>query len=213
MGTLIAIEGLDGAGKNTLTGALTSAITGRGLTVARLAFPRYGRSVHADLAAEALRGGHGDATDSVYGMGLLFALDRRAAIEEIQSLLGAHDVLLLDRYAGSSAAYSAARLGEGPDGAAVRWVRELEFDRFGLPVPDLQVLLDVPVELAAERARSREALDADRERDAYERDADLQTRTAAVYQGLAHAGWVSPWWVHRPADSADSLAESIISTS
>ncbi|WP_415847117.1 dTMP kinase, partial [Tsukamurella strandjordii] len=157
MGTLVAIEGLDGAGKNTLTRAVTERLTGRGLTVEALAFPRYGRSIHADLAAEALRGGHGDATASVYGMGLLFALDRRDAADEIRGLLGAHDVVLLDRYAASSAAYSAARLGESADGAAAAWVRELEFERFGLPVPDLQVYLDVPVAVAAERARSREA--------------------------------------------------------
>ncbi|GIZ96167.1 thymidylate kinase [Tsukamurella sp. TY48] len=209
MGTLVAIEGLDGAGKNTLTRAVTERLTGRGLTVEALAFPRYGRSIHADLAAEALRGGHGDATASVYGMGLLFALDRRDAADEIRGLLGAHDVVLLDRYAASSAAYSAARLGESADGAAAAWVRELEFERFGLPVPDLQVYLDVPVAVAAERARSREAADASRTRDAYERDADLQVRTGAVYSGLAAAGWVSPWRVHGVDDAPELLADAI----
>ncbi|MDP0396364.1 dTMP kinase [Tsukamurella strandjordii] len=209
MGTLVAIEGLDGAGKNTLTRAVTERLTGRGLTVGALAFPRYGRSIHADLAAEALRGGHGDATASVYGMGLLFALDRRDAANEIRGLLGAHDVVLLDRYAASSAAYSAARLGESADGAAAAWVRELEFERFGLPVPDLQVYLDVPVAVAAERARSREAADASRTRDAYERDADLQVRTGAVYSGLAAAGWVSPWRVHGVDDAPELLADAI----
>lgn len=213
MGTLVAIEGLDGAGKNTLTRAVTERLVERGLTVGALAFPRYGRSIHADLAAEALRGGHGDATASVYGMGLLFALDRRDAADEIRGLLSAHDVVLLDRYAASSAAYSAARLGESADGAAAAWVRELEFERFGLPVPDLQVYLDVPVALAAERARSREAADATRARDAYERDAELQVRTGAVYTGLAAAAWVSPWRVHGVDDAPQLLADAIANPS
>lgn len=209
MGRLVAIEGLDGAGKNTLTRAVTGLLTGLGLTVTALAFPRYGTQF-ADLAAEALRGGNGDVADSVYGMGLLFAFDRQAAAPDIRAALAEHDVVLLDRYAASSAAYSAARLGEGAGGAVAAWVRDLEFGRFGLPVPDLQVYLDVPVGIAAERALSREAVDAARERDAYERDAGLQARTGAVYSGLAAASWVSPWRVHGVDDAPELLAEAIV---
>ena len=47
------------------------------------------------------------------GPALLFALDRRAAAPEIRDLLTSHDVLLLDRYVTSNAAYGSARLG-GP---------------------------------------------------------------------------------------------------
>lgn len=205
----MAIEGLDGAGKNTLTRAVTERLGRAGLRVGSLAFPRYGRSIHADLAAEALRERHGDAASSVYGMGLLFALDRRDAAPEIRGLLAEHDVVLLDRYAASSAAYSAARLRESADGAVARWVRELEFERFALPVPDLQVYLDVPVSVAAERARWREASDASRARDSYERDGDLQARTGAVYTELAAADWVSPWRVHGVDDDPADLAAAI----
>ncbi|BDH58699.1 hypothetical protein MTP03_36380 [Tsukamurella sp. PLM1] len=151
MGRLVAIEGLDGAGKNTLTRAVTSQLRSAGRTVTALAFPRYGTQF-ADLAAEALRGDNGDVAESVYGMALLFAFDRQAAAPDVRAALRTHDVVLLDRYAASSAAYSAARLHEGPDGAVAAWVRALEFERFGLPAPDLQVYLDVPVSLAAERA-------------------------------------------------------------
>ncbi|MFC7753662.1 dTMP kinase [Tsukamurella soli] len=209
MARLVAIEGLDGAGKNTITRALTAEFAARGATVGSLAFPRYGRSIHADLAAEALHGAHGDTASSVYSMGLLFALDRADARDEIGVLLGGHDVVLLDRYAASSAAYSAARLGEGADGGAAAWVADLEFGRFRLPVPDLQVYLEVPAAVAASRTRSREAADASRARDAYERDGDLQERTGAVYRGLAASGWVSPWYVHADGDSPAELAEAI----
>ena len=57
---LIAIEGVDGAGKRTLTHGLRAAFEADGRTVASLSFPRYGQSVPADIAAEALHGGHGD---------------------------------------------------------------------------------------------------------------------------------------------------------
>ena len=57
---LIAIEGVDGAGKRTLTEGLRAAFEAAGQSVATLAFPRYGQSVTADVAAEALHGQHGD---------------------------------------------------------------------------------------------------------------------------------------------------------
>lgn len=203
----MVIEGLDGAGKRTLTEGLRAAFEADGKTVTTLAFPRYGASVHADLAAEALHGKHGDLTDSVYAMATLFALDRAGAKDEIQRLSATHDVVILDRYVASNAAYSAARLHQGVDGEVVDWVYRLEFDRFGLPRPDCQLLLDVSVELADQRARQRAEREADRARDAYERDRGLQQRTAAAYAGLAAENWAGTWVVVPPDADPVALAE------
>jgi dTMP kinase len=106
---LIAIEGVDGAGKRTLSAGLQKAFESAGMSVVTLAFPRYGRSVTADVAAEALHGEHGDLASSVYAMAMLFALDRAGAIGEIEGLRRDYDVVLMDRYVASNAAYSAAR--------------------------------------------------------------------------------------------------------
>ncbi|MFD6163219.1 dTMP kinase [Nocardia sp. NPDC060256] len=206
MGALVAVEGLDGAGKRTLIDAAAGELRTRGLRVQTMAFPRYGQSVHADLAAEALRGGHGDLAESVNGMALMFALDRAGAGDELSKLLADNDIVVLDRYVASNAAYSAARLEQSDDGEIVRWVGELEFGRFALPVPALQVLLDVPTEVAAERARRRGELDDSRALDAYERDGGLQHRTGAVYRGLAQRNWYGPWWIFRSGDDPATLA-------
>ena len=209
MAVLIVIEGLDGAGKRTLTRGLRAAFEAAGQTVGTLAFPRYGESITADLASEALHGRHGDLSESVYAMAVLFALDRAAAREHLGALRDGHDVVILDRYVASNAAYSAARLNQGADGEVVSWVGELEYGRFDLPEPDHQILLDVPVALAAQRAQRRAGLEADRARDAYERDTGLQRRTQAVYAGLAGAGWHGRWSVAgadvEPARLAASL--------
>ena len=116
--------------------------------MATLAFPRYGQSVTADIAAEALHGEHGDLASSVYAMAMLFALDRAGAVEEIEALGRDHDVVILDRYVASNAAYSAARLHQDAAGEAVAWVHRLEYQRLRLPPPDWQVLLAVSAELA-----------------------------------------------------------------
>ncbi|MDT5135371.1 MAG: dTMP kinase [Mycobacterium sp.] len=194
-GLLIAIEGVDGAGKRTLCRGLRAAFEADGKSVAGLSFPRYEHSVAADLAAEALHGEHGDLASSVYAMAVLFALDRAGARAEIGHLLLAYDVLILDRYVASNAAYSAARLHQDVGGEVVEWVRHLEYDRLRLPGPDWQVLLDVPPDLAADRARHREDTEVARTRDAYERDDDLQRRTGQVYAALANAGFGGPWRV------------------
>jgi dTMP kinase len=192
---LIAIEGVDGAGKRTLSEGLRAAFLAAGKSVATLAFPRYGQSVTADIAAEALHGEHGDLASSVYAMAMLFALDRAGAIEDIAALRRDHDVLILDRYVASNAAYSAARLHQDAAGDAAAWVHALEYQRLGLPAPDWQVLLGVPAELAGERARRRAESDPGRPRDSYERDGGLQQRTGAVYAELSDAGWGGRWLV------------------
>jgi dTMP kinase len=205
---LIVVEGLDGSGKRTLTDTLASGWRGAGLRVHVLAFPRYGMDVHADLVRDALYGRLGDLSTSVYGPAVLFALDRHAAADDIRSRLASNDVVLLDRYVSSNAAYGAARLG-APDVPTdfPEWVRALEIERFGVPVPDHQIMLDTPTDLAARRARDRAADDGTRALDTFEADADLQRRTAAMYRSLADRSYLCPWTVIRP-DAATGVTPS-----
>jgi dTMP kinase len=203
VGAIVAVEGLDGAGKATLVAALARAARRRGATVATRAFPRYDADVHAELAAEALHGGLGDVAGSVHAMALLFALDRRAAADDLRAAAADADVVLVDRYVASNAAYGAARRGEDADGDFVRWIAALEVGRFGVPTPDAHVLVRVPPETAAQRVVERAAADPGRTRDGYEADAALQGRCAAVYDGLAAASWLAPWFVVDPGEASD----------
>ncbi|WP_018682337.1 dTMP kinase [Actinokineospora enzanensis] len=209
MGRLIVIEGLDGAGKRTLADKLTAAFAEHGARVGTRAFPRYGESVTADLVHDGLHGRLGGLGESVYGMAVLYALDRQGA--DLRADLAAYDVLLLDRYVASNAAYGAARLHESADGEFVRWVKSIEIDRFELPVPHAQLLLRVSATLAAERSAHREHVDA-RARDRWESDTELQIRVGDVYDGLAAANWLSPWHVVDGSTAVDvsSLSAALL---
>lgn len=190
---IIALEGIDGAGKHTLVQKLIRELPAAdGIdSAATMSFPRYDESLHAQLAADALHGKMGDLIDSAHGMAVMFALDRHGAKDELWRWASSiSDVLLLDRYVASNAAYTSARTGRDDDRA---WVAELEFDRLRLPRPDLQVLVDTAPETARERAAKRESLDASRTRDRYERDTALQDATFAAYVDMAASSWEGPW--------------------
>jgi dTMP kinase len=199
---------LDGAGKRTLAGGVVDALRAGGLAVETLDFPRYGRSIHADIASEALKGQHGDLTSSVYAMALLFALDRAGASQQLRESLERADVVLLDRYVASNAAYSSARLSQHVGGEVITWVEQLEFGRFALPKPDVQLYLDTPVTLAELRVRARDVTDS-RPLDAYERDSTLQARTRDRYLELAEAGWAGPWVVIDPEVDPAAVARRV----
>jgi dTMP kinase len=208
VGRLIVIEGLDGAGKRTMAEALEAEFGG---SVARLAFPRYGESVHADLVRDGLHGRLGGFGDEVYGMAMLYALDRHGAAPALRSALSAHEVVLLDRYVASNAAFGAARLNQDARGEFVEWVRALEIERLGLPVPSAHLLLRVPVEVAASRSAHRSRTESGRGLDTWESDAALQARVATVYDGLAKDDWLAPWHVVDGTSNPDyaTLAASL----
>lgn len=202
---ILAIEGIDGAGKNTLVRALAKHAPRE---VHTLQFPRYEESIHAQLAQAALYGKMGDLTESINGMATLFALDRFGAKQRLEAYVGSPEILILDRYIASNAAYSAARAG---DQALFDWIYELEVAQLGLPAPNLQILLHTPHELAQQRAEQREAQDDSRTRDRYERDSQLQQDTAANYEELARRSWLSPWKIVAPDTDPEVAATNIFS--
>lgn len=201
---IITIEGIDGAGKNTLVQALRAELSQVFVEVASLAFPRYDESIHAQLAQEALHGRMGDLTDSAYAMATLFALDRGGAKPQLDEYARDDErLLLLDRYVASNAAYTAARTG---DYGVIEWVGQLEFGRLELPRPQLQILLATAPEEASKRAQKREAADVTRTRDRYERDGGLQQATFEAYRHLAQTNWEGRW-VH--SDDAGAILQEI----
>ena len=131
-------------------------------------------------------------------MAVLFALDRAAPRTRSRPCALAHDVVILDRYVASNAAYSAARLHQGIAGEVVPWVGRLEYDRFALPGPTARYCSTPQSNWPLQRARHRAEQEADRARDAYERDDGLQQRTGAVYAELAAADWGGAWSVVAP---------------
>ncbi len=194
---IISIEGVDGAGKYTLTRGLVARLTAAGHRVATLAYPRYevaplGPAMRDLLAGDARLAALAAAPRAT---AMMFALDRAASRPELDALTGANDVVLLDRYVASNAAYGAARLPPAERADFPAWIADLELGSLALPAPDLQVLLRVPLARARADAAARADGDPARSRDVFEVDDGLQARCARMYEDLAARNWVCPWLV------------------
>jgi len=154
---LIVLEGLDGAGKSTQVKKLKEYLERVTPSLEYIHFPRYGAPVYGDLISRFLRGDFG-ANDTVHPqlVALLFAEDRHGAAPAIRKALEEGKTVLLDRYVYSNIAYQCAKLTDPEERSRLRnWILETEFGPFGLPRPDVNIFLDVPISFVKENLESQ----------------------------------------------------------
>lgn len=140
---IVAVRGVDGAGKSTAVAAVVSALGARG---------RQARAVKIALAANPaftryrdLLGSEPPATQFLIRPALIVAETLRAVKCEILPADRAGDVVVCDRYWPDSAAYLEHRgLATEASLVALR----------ALPDADLEVILDVPLDIAEARCRA-----------------------------------------------------------
>ncbi len=114
-GTLITIEGLDGAGKSTLAAGLAAALQARGVPATLL------REPGGVVLSERIRTLVKDPSLTVdpRAEALLYAAARAQLVaEKLKPLLDAGACVLLDRFVDSSLAYQGAGRGLGMDAVA-----------------------------------------------------------------------------------------------
>ena len=188
-GYLIAVEGIDQAGKATQAAGLRRCAKelGRRATVFR--FPDYNTRIGA-LIGFAL-----DRADYSPGViQMLCAANRLETGGEIQDCMDAGDIVICDRYVASGLAYGRA---SGLDAA---WLESLQAP---MPAADWTILLDVNPATAEERKRDK--------RDRYELDRALLTQARQAYLDLASANttWTVMNAAKRPETTAAQLAAEL----
>ena len=159
MGKLIVIEGTDGSGKSTQFRLLTESVTNAGYEFQKLVFPQYQEESSA-LIRMYLGGQFGDKPSDVnaYAASAFYAVDRYASYKKVWGEWYEQGGLVLsDRYTTSNAVHQASKEPEENQAEFLRWLYEFEYDKLGLPRPDLTIYLDVPTEYTEKLMRSREA--------------------------------------------------------
>ena len=191
-GRLIALEGIDGCGKSTQARLLAERL-GAVSTFEPGATPLGG----------ALRGlvlGRDGAPVSPRTEALLMAADRAQHVAEvIAPALEAGDWVVTDRYSASTLAYQG--FGRGLDRRALEGL--VEWATGGIR-PDLTVLFDLPVEVAAARRRGT----GDGEDRMEAEGSAFQRRVADGYLALA-AERADPWLVVDATESVEAVADAV----
>lgn len=174
----IALEGIDGSGTTTQAAALTAWLTARGHRVHRTREPssgEIGRLVRSRLAAA------GDPLEP-RALALLFAADRLDHVHrEISPALARGEVVLSDRYLLSSLAYQSLD-------APLPWVVQINAQA---PRADLNLLVDLPVEVAVARVAKRLDADEAATREIFDVP-ETQRHLAEAYRRLAARDDVGP---------------------
>ena len=157
-GTLIVLEGTDGVGKSTQFARLCQRAEAEGFAFQRLVFPQYEEESSA-LIRMYLAGEFGRKPGDVnpYAASAFYAVDRYASWKKVwQGWYESGGLVLADRYTTSNAIHQTAKLTEAEQEPFLDWLRDFEYDKLGLPEPDLVLLLDVPTDFSEALLRRRE---------------------------------------------------------
>ena len=157
MAKLIIIEGLDGCGKSTQTALLEKYFFDKGVRFKKIKLPDYD-SPSSTLVNMYLKGDFGSDANSVnaYAAGAFYAVDRFASYklgwgEDYENAT----LILADRYATSNAIYQMEKLDKKEWDEYLDWSDDFEYNKIGIPKPDLVIYLDMPVDISQRLMTSR----------------------------------------------------------
>ena len=190
-GKLIVLEGIDGSGKSAQYRRLCARMENDGIAYNHIVFPRYDKESSA-LIRMYLSGQFGENPGDVnaYAASTFYAVDRYASYRtdwgEIYEKGG---IILSDRYTTSNAVHQGSKLPDDQLPAFFDWLQDLEYEKLGLPKPDLVIYLDVDLETSLARMRRRQQK-THTSADIHEKDKDYLSRCLHTAEMAAeHYGW------------------------
>ncbi|CAM3091554.1 deoxynucleoside kinase [Streptobacillus felis] len=194
MGKLIIIEGTDGSGKQTQTEKLYSRLVDDGNKVKKISFPNYDSNSSA-LVKMYLSGEFGSKPTDVnaYAASTFYGIDRYASYKTDwgkEYISGT--IIISDRYTGSNMIHHGSKFDDEKEKEKyLCWLEDLEFDKFGIPRPDVTIFLNVPIDYTFSLMENRDnKFTGESKKDIHESDKDYLRKS--YYNALDIAkqkGW------------------------
>ncbi|HJA26026.1 MAG TPA: thymidylate kinase [Candidatus Fournierella merdigallinarum] len=190
-GKLIVIEGLDGSGKATQAARLADALKGQGKDVKQITFPNYASDSSA-LIKMYLGGRFGSHPDDVnaYAASAFYSVDRFASYKtDWGGFYRDGGIVVSDRYTTSNAVHQCSKLPKEQWPAFLDWLFDFEYNKIGIPAPDLVVYLEVDPAVSQRLMTGRYQGD-ERKKDIHEKDLAYLARSQAAADFCAGTlGW------------------------
>lgn len=191
MGKLIVIEGTDGSGKSTQFRLLTDRLESEQVKFQKLVFPQYSEPSSA-LIRMYLGGEFGKSPSDVnaYAASAFYSVDRYASYRKVWGKwYEAGGLVVSDRYTTSNAVHQASKEPEDKREDFLNWLYDFEYDKLGLPRPDLVIYLDVPTDFTEKMLRHRES-ETNTHADIHEQDMQYLATCRRMGRAAAeHYGW------------------------
>ncbi len=189
-GKIIVLEGLDGCGKSTQLELLADWLAESGAQSRLISFPNYesdsGRIVTGYLNGDIPCNGEIGA----YAASSFYAVDRYISFAADWSRdYNSGSVIVSGRYTTSNAIYQMTKLTAVQRDDYLRWLWEYEYEKLGLPKPDMVLFLDMPIEVSQKLLSYRYNGD-ESKKDIHERNISFmkQCRESALYTA-EKCGW------------------------
>ena len=191
MGKLIIIEGTDGSGKQTQTELLykrLSEIKGEE-KVKKISFPNY-ESRASEPVKMYLAGEFGKTAESVnaYAASVLYSVDRFASFKtEWEEFNNDGGIVISDRYTISNMIHQVPKISDKSEQSKyLDWLIDLEWEKIGIPKPDVVFFLDIPFEISQKLMKNREnKITGEKEKDIHEKDKNYLKNAYEVAKELS----------------------------
>ncbi|MGI6248601.1 MAG: dTMP kinase [Acutalibacteraceae bacterium] len=149
-GKLIVIEGLDGSGKSTQMSNLMQRLEADGYSIRQIKLPNY-EDPSSEMVKMYLNGRFGSSPEdvNVYAASSFFGIDRFVSYNCYwKTDYCGGKIILADRYTTSNAYHQAMKLPQEDWDNYFAWLEDFEYNKLGIPKPDVVVYLDMPVEVS-----------------------------------------------------------------
>lgn len=189
-GKFIVIDGTDGSGKATQVQLLKTRLDILGIPCELADFPQYGQK-SAGLVEEYLNGKYGPADEvGPYRASIFYACDRYDASFKIRHWLDEGSIVISNRYVTANMGHQGGKIKDDAERKKYfDWLYALEYETFGIPKPDLNLILHVDAAVAQKLVDNKGARDyvGGAKRDIHEADLEHLRNAERTYLQIAES--------------------------